>query len=1388
MATYLQGVTDYIPQVQPWTPNFNFYQSVLERKQGQYDRGWEQVNSMYNSILNAPMLREQNNARRDKFFKDIEDQIYKMGGVDLSLPQNVDAASQVFKPFYEDQNIVKDIGFTKKYQDELQRAEYLRTCTDPEKCGDQYWDGGVRALHYRAEDFVNASDEEALRMRNPEFTPYANVMEMATKAAKEADLNIEYDRVQGRYIVKTKNGPELVQPLMTYFMGRFGDNPKISKFFREKAYLTRKENPEQAEEIYNLALMQGEAETPEQLEQMVQDYQNRDNFQRASQDINNAAQAEEASFLQMLNRRKIMEKQIRNGGIVEGGPEDKSFRKMIRQIDEQKEVVDKVKDIRNSTPSTYTDMNGNPITPEALDGVVANSMMLREFNAAANTLAYKDYKQTLTADPYALAGYKNQLAMQKMAVQHQYKLTETAVKDVFDAGKEYRKYLVEHDYIDPKTGMPYYIDPEDQKHDPLPGGGMGQYDPADIAAMYRQSILSGSGVPNLSTSPSLNQDRINSSGNAVDGKDVMDPVEKAYYNMVMEEMPGSLQQGMPEETKKGFRSDVEDLIVTYTKKGAKADTRVSDAINQLDKEEISFAKFRNVVHDVITDLSSISESWKKEAGKHQTEIVKERLGTLLQLAADPNSSSNEAAIDAVVSIGNMISQNSAQSGDAWREVLKFGGIKIDDVKLPTTKDWANDITAENFKPFLGMDVEKIIAAAGGTRKLYELFANDKKVTQVKRYDGKGFINSDEINMISDDQYTELGNRGHDYARYRSTGELIKAGFYDNRQDNPQYQAEYNWYMEQKAKGGIKPLSKSETEAKNRYEWYTSQPYFDTGFDQLGLNTAIPELQEMNRDDLHVMGLIEWQFNAAEKMKSNFTNQMNEVAESFSGRKSDESDRMLGSVMGESWNSLAQRIIADNIWDPTLNNGWGGLTNSDDIYQTAAERGAYAWYTGEYIFDSNPTDWASSYSWTIPELEETYMDSKLDGEGLKKLLQHSELASGTLPKVPSGGLGAKLWEWYDSAEGQRAIPDGPVNGKFYINNIGDTPEMAILLHHPDTKTVRDGDYVLISNPAFLGEKSYKYNLSNYETYKGFENMFEQISDNLGYMRSEFMQKAQKTAPENFALPSQYLADAAGNFNFASGSITNGTVTAGLHNQALNEVVPLLNELNGNYDNVLDSYGKGLEQGDEKLLQLLVSTFDPEIEKKWKDSDLKKGPMINFEIDPVYGNLNLSRITVKLDPTTKHNWLKEMGPEFASYDSKAGKWNYSVPDEATYYIANSRSDIIRKTRPNPYHLLTGLSSGEMYVDDTFWDEFGGKLEFQRKGQEVNVFQTSKIWDSDTKSYIEYRNPTPMTLPLNGTNWEMTIKSLYDEIFRIPQINAEAISYEKLITDPNYLRNQE
>ena len=56
MATYLQGVTDYIPDYQPFQPDYNFYNNVLQAKQTQYDTNWKALNNVYSTLYNANLL------------------------------------------------------------------------------------------------------------------------------------------------------------------------------------------------------------------------------------------------------------------------------------------------------------------------------------------------------------------------------------------------------------------------------------------------------------------------------------------------------------------------------------------------------------------------------------------------------------------------------------------------------------------------------------------------------------------------------------------------------------------------------------------------------------------------------------------------------------------------------------------------------------------------------------------------------------------------------------------------------------------------------------------------------------------------------------------------------------------------------------------------------------------------------------------------------------------------------------------------------------------------------------------------------------------------------------------------------------------------------------
>ena len=122
MARYPQGISTFIPQIQPYQVDFNFVNNVLQTKQAQYDQGWKQLNKLYGQIYYADLTHEDSKAKQKDIVKEIDFNLKRIAGLDLSLSQNVQAASQVFQPFYQDGNLMKDMAWTKNTKAQLKKT------------------------------------------------------------------------------------------------------------------------------------------------------------------------------------------------------------------------------------------------------------------------------------------------------------------------------------------------------------------------------------------------------------------------------------------------------------------------------------------------------------------------------------------------------------------------------------------------------------------------------------------------------------------------------------------------------------------------------------------------------------------------------------------------------------------------------------------------------------------------------------------------------------------------------------------------------------------------------------------------------------------------------------------------------------------------------------------------------------------------------------------------------------------------------------------------------------------------------------------------------------------------------------------------------------------
>jgi hypothetical protein len=174
MATYLQGVTDYIPQIQPFAPDTNLYANVLQTKQSKYDANWQSLNNVYSQYFYADLSREDNQERRDELMKAIDGNLKKVSGLDLSLEQNVRQAKQLFTPFYEDKYLMKDMVLTKNYMQERNKGLSYKNARN-EKDRENYWDAGVRYLDYKMEEFKGADLSETLNFGGVSYTPFVNI-------------------------------------------------------------------------------------------------------------------------------------------------------------------------------------------------------------------------------------------------------------------------------------------------------------------------------------------------------------------------------------------------------------------------------------------------------------------------------------------------------------------------------------------------------------------------------------------------------------------------------------------------------------------------------------------------------------------------------------------------------------------------------------------------------------------------------------------------------------------------------------------------------------------------------------------------------------------------------------------------------------------------------------------------------------------------------------------------------------------------------------------------------------------------------------------------------------------------------------------------------------
>jgi hypothetical protein len=395
MSQYVPGVIDYVPDIQPYKPDLNFFQQVLQTKQAQYDVGYKKLSSLYGTLLNSPMLKNENIELRNKFFNDISANITKISAMDLSIEQNVNSARKVFQPLIDNDYIMKDMAFTKKYQQALDRHEYFKNCLDEKNCGGKYWQEGLKYINYQAEDFIKSSLDESLTFQNPEYIPYTNAVQKAIQLAKDMDFKINNLSKSGGYNIITENGATMIPDLTDFFVSNFANDGNVRRVYDVLAYNKRKD--------YARNNAQNFGGSEEQAEMNYLD--------SMAGFISSTTEQERERALQKLDaskgRQRLGEQVIKEVGIDPNNPADQGIVNDVKQSITDQLIAQSSADVYDKANQLVASdsFNDSDIVAKRnrIDAAMSDSLFSADMMNAASSYSKLTYKiKSYDADPFAL--------------------------------------------------------------------------------------------------------------------------------------------------------------------------------------------------------------------------------------------------------------------------------------------------------------------------------------------------------------------------------------------------------------------------------------------------------------------------------------------------------------------------------------------------------------------------------------------------------------------------------------------------------------------------------------------------------------------------------------------------------------------------------------------------------------------------------------------------------------------------------------------------------------------------------------------------------------------------------------------------------------------------
>jgi hypothetical protein len=438
------------------------------------------------------------------------------------------------------------MSYTKTAYSEMQRGESLRNCTDPKKCPGQYWDGGARLIQYDIQNFKDARREDTLNMRNPRFVPKVNLTKQAMDYAKEMGFKITLPShsPDGRYLIHTTNGPNMIPGLADTFMSVFGDDPAATEYYNALSKLNRNDFMYSEENISKYG-------SKDAAEMYYLDDTHRKIVEATEAQLAEAKRQEALAS----NKKETIDGIITNKGVDPNDPKDQ---KLVK--DRYQTLVDQM--ISSSNAETHeTDLNAvasddfQTLDLESkrsrIDGVAARSLLQGDLYQAANDYAMQTMDVKTEVDQYSLKQFDHMLNMARMSAQHAY---DKALDD-HKTENQKRRYKFEKT-IDMVAGLypngkkngatPDGANPANPGWTPIAALAGGTAMEADLKTSDAKTLISATGQAESTAVDVMMKgyEQLKSIIDTPDGKPtsggvIMTPGIRAYYQGKLKEIYGS---------------------------------------------------------------------------------------------------------------------------------------------------------------------------------------------------------------------------------------------------------------------------------------------------------------------------------------------------------------------------------------------------------------------------------------------------------------------------------------------------------------------------------------------------------------------------------------------------------------------------------------------------------------------------------------------------------------------------------------------------------------------------------------------------------------------------------------------------------------------------------